>query len=634
MRVAQRDASGAILNLYAGTHSTAWKCPSTTWAMHLADDAGRFRFFVFDFDAKDGAAKAADYDAGRLRLWLNELQIPHLLVHSGPTGGRHVWLALDPDEDGAAPELAETIVLLARELLPTLDPAPMRNPATGAVRPPGAPHRAGGRATPRGATNQLEHGQVTVQQLEHLRELLVDDLGAVVQDPIATTPLHGVNIDDSGHGYLRGHRRPLSARLRALAEDTPKGDFSRISAAILAGAAQSRWRYDDVVRELLHFPGLEHIRSSPHGHLRRVRRDREQTHILRSEWARAVTYVAHNPVAGVGDNGDFLDAAGLVGAAIARVQQQADLMPGLWGQDRTSAPARSAPARYSHRAVLDAVSLYMLQAVRLDVEADIRRIALDTGYGRTAVAMALRALCTPMNESNPESAWLVLAAPATGAQGARYRLSHRFSTEDEAQEWSQPLKPPSPHASVRTAWMVILSSRLSTLAHDVFSAPRSLGRSAGRLLAAAPVGDVASVQLAAERAGLSPTSARRGLRRLASSGLVERVAGGWTRPSSDLRDRAATALGVAGYLAARRTRYQSERAVWAWWIAESSWLGTLDRRSPGQAHPGTVTFMALPTPAFPRYPRGPDRRADHQRARRLVDAGALDELPRVERTAA
>ena len=81
----------------------------------------------------------------------------YLVAESGPGGGRHVWAAL------AEPVDAETVAGLARlmrHLCPTLDLAPLTNPATGCVRPPGAPHRAGGASEVNGPT--FSHEQTTV----------------------------------------------------------------------------------------------------------------------------------------------------------------------------------------------------------------------------------------------------------------------------------------------------------------------------------------------------------------------------------------------------------------------------------------------------------------------------------------
>lgn len=53
----------------------------------------------------------------------------------------------------------------------------------------------------------------------------------------------------------------------------------------------------------------------------------------------------------------------------------------------------------------DAASrLYIAQSAQLTVEADIRRLSADTGYGRTTVHTALRSLARPLVDGEAESA--------------------------------------------------------------------------------------------------------------------------------------------------------------------------------------------------------------------------------------
>src|SRR3954469_12183404 len=74
---------------------------------------------------------------------LDRAGLPHLFCASGPFGGRHVWIGLA--EAVPAPQVARLADALAARL-PSLDTAPLRNPATGCLRPPGAPHRITGAA--------------------------------------------------------------------------------------------------------------------------------------------------------------------------------------------------------------------------------------------------------------------------------------------------------------------------------------------------------------------------------------------------------------------------------------------------------------------------------------------------------
>ena len=148
VRAAAVDAAGRPVNAYPLVHPISGLRPRVPWAVHLTDRAGHFRLLCADLDAKPSPTAAA-LDADRLSGLLTELAVPHLVCESGPTGGRHVWVAL------AEPIPADLVGVLARLLkgwLPTLDTAPLLNPATGCVRPPGAPHRLGGASRPLAGT--------------------------------------------------------------------------------------------------------------------------------------------------------------------------------------------------------------------------------------------------------------------------------------------------------------------------------------------------------------------------------------------------------------------------------------------------------------------------------------------------
>jgi len=141
VRVADVDACGTAINTYTRTARTTGDRPDAPWAVYLADPAGLFRLLVFDLDAAKGDPAA---DAATLGGWLNHAGIPHVVTVSGPSGGRHVWVACAEAVDAAT---VDTLARLARARLLTLDLAPMANPVTGCVRPPGAPHRHGGTST-------------------------------------------------------------------------------------------------------------------------------------------------------------------------------------------------------------------------------------------------------------------------------------------------------------------------------------------------------------------------------------------------------------------------------------------------------------------------------------------------------
>jgi hypothetical protein len=638
VRTATAERDHGYSNAYSSTAAIKGDRPTGPWAMYLADGRG-YRYLCFDLDASKGNAA---HDAGRLALWLDELNIEHLVTVSGPSSGRHVWIALDEATD---PQLVRELADLAGSLLPSLDKSPLSNPDTGCVRPPGAPHRHGGGSTiDRGTVATLQRASTTVDELALLRQFLVETGAEIPTAPVSI--VRGMDRDDAGHPHLVGRRRDPSTRIRTLLADATAAsdDSSTTQAAVLAGLARARWRYADVALLLEHSPALEHARSRP-GPTGRVpvpisvaqRR-------LAADWARMVYYVAANPIAGDTQDEDFQARAMAVTGAVRAAEARADAMPGRWGLDGLSRPARSARGRYSHRAVLRAVALYSVQAARPVVEVDVRRLARDTGYGREACRLALIALSTPEHPNNtehlndtgllndteqpqdPESAWLVRIDAAEGVHGATYRLSHRFSTEASDPKWSQAATRPSPTAGndARTWWLNWLADSLQQLVHDTFAAPHSLGRTAGRLYAALTPDVPHSPTELSTLSGISLTQVRRCLRRLAWHRLSLRTLTGWIRPKANHLDQVALQLGTVGYLEARVGRYDVERGTWAWWNAELTWMRRRHKRRRGRRAPTGVTLFAQNgRPDYPRYPRASQGRFDHRAAALLVAGGIL-----------
>ncbi|MEV8136256.1 hypothetical protein [Microbacterium aurantiacum] len=616
VRVAVQSASGEALNEYPSEIPTTSPAPTVPWAMYLSADRQRYDFVVFDLDASQGNAP---YDAGRLSLWLDELNIDHLMCESGPSGGRHVWIGLADSVDA---DTVRTVAVLAKQLLPSLDSSPLTNPVTGAVRPPGAPHRRGGASTPLGPLSSLTRTSVPSEAMTTLSDFLVD-LGAEISPATTAAAVRGMAVDDDGHPYIAGPRRELSPRVAAIVDAPPAADASLSLASVLAGCAHARWRYDDVL-SLIHSPAFEHVRTRRASGATRVARTADaRLRVLAHAWQRAVVYVATNPLNGAGDDVDYAQRAHAVVRAVERAQAKADAMPGLWAP-RRGVSSRTTRGSFSVRAVLDAVCLYMLRSARTVVEADVRRLSADTGYGRTTVHTALQLLTTPRTDTDPDSAWLVRVEEAEGPHGARYRLSKRFSTESHEDNRTQVLARPAAGPPTLQALAHALETALAPLAHDTFAAPRSLGRAAGIIYRHLSPDAVVSLSTIARRTALDPARLRALLERLHSHRLIVRSGEGWMRSAATQLDRASALLDVDGYLERRRSRYDEERARWAWWSAELQWMRKRDKKRRGRRSAGSVAlFQQNDRPDFVRYPRGPDGRGDHREAIRLVEAGAL-----------
>lgn len=257
VRAAAVDADGQPLNAYPLVHPITGAQPSTPWAVHLADAQGRYRLLCADLDAKSSGEVAAA-DAKRLSRVLSELGIPHLVCASGPTGGRHVWLGMRESMDA---EVVCALAYLLKAWLPTLDVAPLVNPTSGCVRPPGAPHRLGGVSQViAGSVRALTDVMVTTDEVHALMTRIAEhlQLAAPSSAPRQRRPI----AEAKGMPFLPGKKRPLSAGCRALLAATPTGDLSAVLWRVLCGAAAARWRFADVAA-IADAPGLRAGWRSP-----------------------------------------------------------------------------------------------------------------------------------------------------------------------------------------------------------------------------------------------------------------------------------------------------------------------------------------------------------------------------------
>lgn len=607
VRVAAVDAYGMTLNLYTGHAAIAAPAPEQPWAVYLADQHGRFHLIAFDFDAK-GDPTAAACDVETVVGLLSSARLPHVVCASGPGGGRHVWLALS---EGVTAETVARLGRLAKTLCPTLDLASLSNPATGCVRPPGAPHRDGGTSMVlAGSLETLTQPTVTVDRLS----AFIADLAHLVdhREPVGGIELHQpVPVDAHGHLYLPGPKRVLpAASAAAVDEDAASGDASAVLWRVLIGAAAARWHHEDVAALAGTAPGLEHVRT---------RRDRSRrtprpptgpdsaAAVLRRQWHKAVRYIATTARA-TGDDPTFDVRAGAIAAHVHAVQTRADATAGRWS-------TRGGP---TDRRVLDALCLLAVQALTADVEADIRRLALLAGIGRETARTALRRLA--------EDGWIRQTRPAEGPHAAHWTIDphstiHSAPTTSRSQ--ADP-RPERPGAAERPLLLTELTARLHVVAHDAFTPAGGLGHHAGNLYARTSHVPLSLAQLASATGATSVRTSTT-LEQLAAFRLITYTPDGWIRGDSDRRDAVAYHLGVHGRLRRRATRYRIERELWAWWRAEEAWMRA-SRRLAARRRPGPGQLALLPaegTNIYGAHPRRRDGRADYAAARRYLADGII-----------
>jgi len=614
VRVADVDAYGKAVNTYTRRARTAGARPDAPWAVYLTDQAGRFRLLAFDFDAAKGDPAA---DAATLCGWLDHAGLPHLLTRSGPSGGRHVWIAL-AEAVGAA--VVDTLARLARARLPSLDIAPLANPVTGCVRPPGSPHRAGGSSTVlAGDPAALTVPTVTAADVARLVDTLATghrpEPLAQLADPGAPLP-----TDAAGRLYLPGVRRQLPAgSVQALQVDANTVDASTVLCRVLNGAAAARWRCADIAVLVDRFPGLEHVRSQGQGPgvPRRVRNPGESRAVLARQWDRAVRWVAAHPRASNLEDPTFEPRAAALAHLVEQVQTRADAAPGRW----------AGPGGPADRRVLDALCVLSLHAMCTVVEADIRRLGLVCGIGRETARTALLRLS--------RDGWVTRHAPAAGPRAASWILNEALSTVADIPGRSQAApRPLGAGSAERNRWLALLRTRLAAAAHDVFTFAIGLGHGTGQLYATLTSQPASSSQLARQLGtSLEDTGIRLGLLRAAR--LARRTSKGWFVVRADRRDAAAVRLGVAGRLAGRARRYALEREAFAWWTDELSWMHA-PRRSAASRRPGLGQLVVLDPdtpPAWPAHPRRSDGRADFAASRRVLANGVVHQSSRLQQPA-
>jgi len=610
VRVADVDAYGKAVNTYTRRARTAGAPPDAPWAVYLTDQAGSFRLLAFDFDAAKGDPAA---DAAVLCGWLEYAGLPHLLARSGPSGGRHVWLALADAVDASS---VDTLARLVRARLPSLDIAPLANPATGCVRPPGAPHRAGGSSTVlAGDPAALAVPTVTAADVARL----VDTLAAGHQpEPLAPLdPAAPLPTDRSGRLYLPGVRRQLPAgSVQALQVDAAAVDANTVLCRVLNGAAAARWRCADIAVLVAHSPGLEHVRSQGQGPgvPRRVRSPGECRAVLARQWDRAVRWVATHPRASNLEDPTFEPRAAALAAVVEQAQTRADAAVGRW----------AGPGGPADRRVLDALCVLVLHAVSTVVEADIRRLGLVCGIGRETARSGLLRLA--------RDGWVTRHAPADGPRAASWILNEALSTVADVPSRSQAApRPPGAGIAERNRWLDLLRTRLAAVAHDIFTPAGGLGHATGQLYAILTSQPASTGQLAqqlAQQLGTSPADTGIRLGALRAARLARRTSKGWSVVRADRRDAAALRLGVAGRLADRARRYALEREAFAWWNDELTWMHA-PRRTAASRRPGLGQLVVLDPvdtpPAWPAHPRRGDGRADFAAARRVLNTGAVNQ---------
>ena len=179
-------------------------------AVYLAGRDGTAQALALDLDAKTPDQVAAAWgDVEHARAWLDRYSLESVVCRSSEHGGFHVFVTFAERFDAVL--LRRLGAALAREL-DTIDTTMLRNAATGAIRPPGALHRAGSRSAP--IDGDLDAALATLERGNEVAALheLCRDLGVRVGTKLSTQTWRLLTQGDDGK-----LRRSRSEAFHALA---------------------------------------------------------------------------------------------------------------------------------------------------------------------------------------------------------------------------------------------------------------------------------------------------------------------------------------------------------------------------------------------------------------------------------
>ena len=571
IRTYRPDGRGGWLNATRNT-PIGRRPPRSPWAVYLADEHGRYHTLCFDFDAHHSQEETvqAERDASECAALLERHGIGVLTCVSGPSGGRHVWAA---SLDGLDAALVSSIAMGMKTMLPTLDPTPLLNPRTGCARPPYSPHRLGGASTPvKGDIDRLLLPDSHEEQWEALERTIAMESAARANTTrradLRPSREGNVACDRYGHPWIPGRRRNPSRAILTLIDTPcqPGEDRSARMWRILTACAIAHWALADVLA-LADKPGMAHARTrrDPNGieHPRPLQGAGGTLTVICDDWRRAVT-AAMRMRRDRGDDPQWPAQADRTNTIATGVLHAAMSRPERFTRGGGPADLR----------VLAALCLYAVQACTDTIQADIRRLGIDTGIGRETARCALKRL--------ERDGWIRLSDHAQGREADTWKIGGTATKGELSRHARSQMNMPPARQRDRLIrrigqWLIICS-------HDAF--------------AGQPEWLHAGNQYATH---------------------ILQAHAGSTAPRIPLQalDGQAWLRGTLGRNQARRNLYEMERLVWNWWLSELDWMkapATLHHRRETTILPDTLKGR------FPAMPRGHRNRVDWTGARRQASS--------------
>jgi hypothetical protein len=596
-----------------------------------------------DLDAKtDDAVAQVAQDTVVLQSYLGAGDIPYVTAISGPSNGRHIWIAAPAGIPGA---LVRRLAAAAKRVCPSLDSSPLRNMSGfGCLRPPGSPHRRGGRSELDGigldeAITRLKAGaspaqiEQLVQWLEEEAALLPEPETAIADGTLPPSVLrHGpervrtLEFDDTGRLKLPGEIRALDERGRRALETPldPADDHDHKLFPTLRGLARARFTCDEAwqLAKSGLYPGLAYLTSERQpGGRRRPRSESEGRRVLERQWMLACEVEARRPAG----HAESEDPAPEVTAAVAALWAHlGGLGPARWAQQ--SGPADMGMALF--------VGLQMLAAARLDVSLGTRRAANATGWCHETCNQALNRLrdrdqvLTELDKDTKYHNRRVTIAPAVLPADESQTVSPEGISSlntglTQARNGRGVLGGHREDVALTRAGLADHGSRaLALLASDLFAHGGPVGHHGGRTwLIIESASGLLSLSHLIQETGYGERTVRRHMAALSDAGLVAGdPLGGWLRTDRALED-AARECESAGTREGRALRYALDQLVWKWWTGEVSWmkLPREEKRHQPRVPARQGVFKVGRHPAQGRrFPRRTCGAPDHSEAARLL----------------
>ncbi|SEQ74815.1 hypothetical protein SAMN05421756_105279 [Microlunatus flavus] len=569
--------------------------PDRPFAVYLAENL-RYFTLALDLDA-DGASGRKQRSA--LRRFLTKAGVSFVEAVSGPAG--HCHLISTWPHGISADDAAELGRVLRATAAPDLDISGLSNPRTGCIRPPGAPHRGGGRSEIVGeaatALQVLRQGNPSAAFLR-LRQLTGAgpraDRRTRLEDEAVLLALPVVG----GERQLPRPRRDLSlSQQQRLRDGDPNATSRSVTAASLAASmACAGWSFAEFLQAVLDHDnmGLEHLRSRRAVGTLRARRDVKQA--AQRMWRGRLAWLLANP--------RECDTRALP-PVVDDVANAAGADPARWA-------GQGGP---SERAVLEFLLALARRCGTAAVACDVRTLGLETGVSTSAAHRAIDRL--------RRAGWLEQLAPGRGRLAATYALQvpRDFKVDLVGLTSGGTLdRRPSPRGTPaslprpRPTFEVGLAAR----AHDAMTSS-GLGRYAGVLLDLLHR-DTSSVTDLVLRSGLRARTVRHHLARLHSAGLATLDHDARWHVDLAFLPQAARHLGTTGAVVARREQIAQDRTTWAWWLADHAAEHGFATRRGLRSLGWSTTRAGVPCPRRP-FPVSEDGRRVWTAGAGLVGAG-------------